>query len=104
MIGTLTVFLPLFFFVLIGLHTVVLDRVICIRVAGGPLGGQVISTLLVVYSGGIFVVGVASAVGTGDVRSIFGAGLDLLVPCVLRGFSLWTVISHFLNFLSVFRR
>ena len=37
------------------------------------------------------IVGVASAVVAGNDRSIFGAGLDLLVPCVLRGFSLWTV-------------
>ena len=35
--------------------------------------------------------GVASAMRAGNVRSIFSAGLDLLVPCVLCGVSLWTV-------------
>ena len=68
------------------------------------MGGQVVLTLLVVYSGGIFVAGVVSVVGVGDVRFIFGAGLDLLVPCVLCGFSLWTVSFCLLNCLSVFGR
>ena len=47
-----------------------------------------------------FVVGLASAVGASVVRS-FGAGLDLLVPCVLCGFSLWTVSFRFLNCFAV---
>ena len=68
------------------------------------MGGQVVLTLLVVYSGGIFVAGVVSVVGVGDVRFIFGAGLDLLVPCVLCGFSLWTVSFRFLSCLSAFGR
>ena len=50
------------------------------------------------------VVGVISAVVAGDVRSIFGAGLDVLGPCVLQRFSLWTVIFLFLSCLSVFGR
>ena len=51
MIGTLTVFLPSVF-VLIELRTIVPDRGICIRVAGGSMGVRTL-TLLVVYSGGI---------------------------------------------------
>ena len=44
----------------------------------------------------------ASLVGACNGRAVVGAGLDLLVPCVLREFSLWTISFCVLNCLSVF--
>ena len=99
MIGMLVVFL-LLVFVLIVLQAVVLDRCICVRVAGGSVGGQVVN--LFVYDGGIGCSWCCIRSGSRRCLSLFGAGLDLLVSCVFRGFSIWKVSFRFLNCLSVF--
>ena len=88
MIGTLAVFLPLFF-VLIVLCAVVPDRGICVWAASRSVGGQVVN--IFVYGGGIGCGWCCVRSGSRQCLSLFSAGLDLLVSCVFCGFSLWTV-------------